>query len=244
MIAEKVVLITGAAQRIGAEMARTLHRANFNVLIHYHRSQESAEGLALELNSVRANSAKAVQANLSNTSEISALAQQCEQWRGRVDALINNASSYYATAWGNASPADWDALIGSNLKGAFFVTQTLLPALKKQHGCVINIVDIFADRPLRDHPLYCMAKAGLAMMTKSLALDCGGDIRVNGIAPGAILWPAAPLSDAEKQQMLSKIPNGDIGAPSDIAQTALFLLEHARYINGQIIAVDGGLSLN
>src|SRR6185436_12794936 len=131
----------------------------------------------------------------------------------------------------------------SNLKGAFFLTQALLPALKKQRGCVINIIDIFADRPLRDHPLYCIAKAGLAMLTKSLALDCGNAIRINGIAPGVILWPATTLSDTEKQHMLNRIPRGEIGNPDEIARTALFLIEHAPYINGQIIAVDGGLSL-
>jgi len=243
MAVNKIALITGAARRIGAQLARTLHKNNYNVVIHYHRSKEAADQLASELNDLRPNSAKALRANLADSAELSSLAQQSEQWQGHVDVLINNASSYYATPWGDASCEDWDALMGGNLKGAFFITQALLPTLKKQSGCVINIIDIFADKPLRDHPLYCIAKAGLAMMTKSLALDCGGEIRVNGIAPGAILWPATPLSDIEKQQMLNRIPNGDIGDPNDIARTALFLIEHAPYVNGQIIAVDGGLSL-
>lgn len=243
MSANKVALITGAAQRIGAQLARTLHKNSYNILVHYHQSSEAAEKLVDELNGVRPDSAKALQANLTSTAELLSLTRQCEQWQGRVDVLINNASSYYATPWGNASEEDWDALMGSNLKGAFFIVQALLPALKKQRGCVINIIDIFADKPLRDHPVYCIAKAGLAMMTKSLALDCGSEIRVNGIAPGTILWPAIALSGEEKQQMLNRIPNGDIGEPSDIARTALFLMEHAPYVNGQIIAVDGGLSL-
>jgi len=239
----KVVLITGAAQRIGERLARMLHAHDYNVLIHYHHSATAAEQLADTLNTTRPNSAKTIQADLTDSAEVISLAMHVEQCWGRLDALINNASSYYATPWGTATEHDWDVLIGSNLKGAFFLTQALLPALKKQRGCVINIIDIFADRPLRDHPLYCIAKAGLAMLTKSLALDCGNAIRVNGIAPGAILWPATTLSDAEKQHMLNRIPRGEIGNPDEIARTALFLIEHAPYINGQIIAVDGGLSL-
>lgn len=240
----KVALITGGAQRIGAQLSRALHARGFNVAIHYNRSAAAAARLADELNAVRPDSALIMQADLTDHSDVSALSTAIAQRWQRLDALINNASSYYATPWGRASEHDWDALIGSNLKGAFFLTQTLLPALTKQRGCVLNLVDIFAERPLPEHPLYCIAKAGLAMLTKSLALDCGDRIRVNGIAPGAILWPEPELSAADKQRLLDKIPRRQIGEPGDIVRTALFLIEDAPYINGQIIAVDGGLSLH
>lgn len=239
----KVALITGAAQRIGAQLARTLHTHNFNVVLHCHRSLAAAEQLAAELNAARPASAAIVQADLAAIDAIPTLATQAEARWGRLDALINNASSFYATPWRQCTSDDWDALIGSNLKGAFFLTQALLPALTRQRGCVVNIIDIFANKPLPQHPLYCIAKTGLAMLTKSLALDMGDKIRVNGIAPGAILWPEATLSEDEKQRMLDKIPTGALGSPSDIARTALFLIAQAPYINGEIIAVDGGLSL-
>jgi pteridine reductase len=161
-----------------------------------------------------------------------------------VDVLINNASTYYSTPWQTAAAHDWDRLVGSNLKGPFFLTQALLAELSQRKGCVINMIDIAAERPARDFSLYCMAKAGLAMLTKSLAVDHGRSIRVNGIAPGAILWPEPPLSEIAKMQMLEKIPAGHIGDAADIVHTALFLIEDAPYINGQIIAVDGGLHLH
>lgn len=238
-----VALITGAAQRIGAELARTLHQRGYRVLIHYRSSATEAERIAAELNAGRADSAATLRAALDDADAVAALAAAALARWERLDVLINNASSFYPTAWGKATVDDWDALIGSNLKGAFFLTQALLPALAARRGCVINLIDIFAQQPLPDHPLYCMAKAGLAMMTKSLARDCGDSVRINGIAPGAILWPEPPLSPEQQAQMLARIPCGRIGEPADIARTALFLIEDAPYINGQIIAVDGGLSL-
>lgn len=238
-----VALITGAAQRIGAELARTLHERGYRVLIHYRSSATEAERIAAELNAIRSDSAATLRAALGDADAVAALAAAALTRWERLDVLINNASSFYPTAWGKATVDDWDVLIGSNLKGAFFLTQALLPALAARSGCVINLIDIFAQQPLPDHPLYCMAKAGLAMMTKSLARDCGDSIRVNGIAPGAILWPEPPLSPEQQAHMLARIPRGRIGEPADIARTALFLIEDAPYINGQIIAVDGGLSL-
>lgn len=239
----RVALITGAAQRIGEQLARALHTRGFNVIIHYRSSADGAERIAADLNARRPESASAIAAAIEEESAVKRLAEQALARWGRLDVLINNASSYYQTPWGEATMADWDNLMGSNLKGPFFLTQTLLPALSEQHGCVINMIDIFADKPAHDFPVYCMAKAGLAMMTKSLAFDRGHQVRVNGIAPGVILWPERPTSDAEKENTLARIPGGQIGDPQDIVRTALFLIE-SPYVNGQIIAVDGGMSLN
>jgi pteridine reductase len=239
-----VALITGAAQRIGEHLARALHARSYNVVIHYRYSAANAERIAAELNARRAASACTLAAAMEDDDAVQQLAAQAlAQW-GRLDVLINNASSYYRTPWGAATPQDWDTLFGSNLKGAFFLTQALLPALSEQRGCVINMIDIFAERPSRDFPLYCMAKAGLAMMTKSLAFDQGHRVRVNGIAPGVILWPEQPTGAEEKRETIARIPTRSIGSPDDIARTALFLIEDAPYINGQIIAVDGGYNLN
>jgi len=244
MTSTKVALITGAAQRIGAQLARALHARSYNVVIHYNSSGAAAEQIARELNALRDNSACALSADMQDVSAVQQLATDAKAVWGRVDVLINNASSYYSTPWHSATEHDWDRLIGSNLKGPFFLTQALLPELAARNGSVINMIDIFAERPIREFPLYCMAKAGVAMLTKSLAVDYGKSVRVNGIAPGAILWPEPPLSAVEQARMLAKIPTGQIGHPDDIVRTALFLIEDAPYINGQIIAVDGGLSLN
>ncbi len=241
---KKVALITGAAQRIGAALAKALHARGYNVVIHYNNSAANAEAIARELNALRANSAHTLRANIEDADAMPQLASAAIALWGRVDVLINNASTYYATPPGKATPHDWDRLLGSNLKGPFFLAQALLPELSLRKGCVVNMIDIFAERPIRNFSLYCMAKAGLAMLTKSLALDCGHAVRINGIAPGAILWPEPPLSATEKTKMLEKIPLGHLGNPNDIVRTALFLIDDAPYINGQIIAVDGGLSLN
>jgi pteridine reductase len=240
----KVALITGAAQRIGARLARALHARSYNVVIHYNRSAAAAEALAQELNAQRDDSARTVSANMEDVDAMRRLASEATALWGRVDVLINNASTYYSTPWQSAASQDWDRLVGSNLKGPFFLTQALLAELSQRKGCVLNMIDIAAERPARDFSLYCMAKAGLAMLTRSLAVDHGKNLRVNGIAPGAILWPEPPLSDIAKMQMLEKIPAGHIGDPDDIVRTALFLIEDAPYINGQIIAVDGGLHLH
>ena len=240
----KVALVTGAAQRIGAQLARALHARSYNVIIHYNRSAQAALAIADELNARRENSAKALAADITDVDAVQTLARAAMTAWGRVDVLINNASTYYPTPWQEATANDWDRLVGSNLKGPFFLTQALLPELSQRRGCVINMIDIAAERPAPEFSLYCMAKAGLAMLTKSLAVDCGRTLRVNGIAPGAILWPEAELGADEKQRMLDKIPAGSIGHPDDIVRTALFLIEDAPYINGQIIAVDGGLHLH
>ena len=243
--AEKVVLITGGAQRIGAQMAHCFHQAGFKVIIHYRHSGTQAQLLVDELNHKIEDSAICFQADLNNNEEVAELAKQAHLAWGQLDCLINNASSFYATQLGQCSYEQWDDLINSNVKAAFFLSQALIPALKKQQGNIINIVDIHSDRPLKNHPIYCIAKAGLAMMTKSLAKELGPDIRVNGISPGAILWPENDdFSEQQQQDIVDRISLSRPGKPSDIAATALFLASNAPYISGQIIAVDGGRTLH
>lgn len=240
--AHNVALITGAARRIGAAIATELHRRGYRVIIHYRNSAAEARQLTASLNAIRADSARCIKGNLQSQDEAETLAGAAiSQW-GQIDALINNASSFYPTPMGSATESDWDALIGSNMKGPFFLSQALAPALGKQRGCIVNIVDIFAKQALSEHPLYCMAKAGVAMMTTSLARELAPSVRVNGVAPGAILWPEPAPSASQKQAMLDKIPLQTLGSSQDIATTVAFLVADAPYISGQILAVDGGLS--
>lgn len=242
----KVALITGAAQRVGKATASLLHAHGYNIVIHYRSSQAAAQNFAEELNSIRKDSAKTVKFDLNDTANIQALADSVKDCFDRLDALINNASSFYPTPVGSADLAQWDDLIASNMKTPFFLAQALAPELRKNNGCIINMVDIHAEKPLKDHPIYCMAKAGLAMMTKSLAKELAPNIRVNGIAPGVILWPPNEdaFSNQIQQDIISRVALKKMGNPNDVAETIYFLLEHAPYITGQIINVDGGRSLN
>lgn len=241
----KVVLITGGAQRIGAELARCFHQAGFKVIIHYRHSETQAQLLVDELNHHQEDSAICFQADLNKTEQVKELAKQAHLAWGQLDCLINNASNFYPTQLGECSNEQWDDLMNSNVKGAFFLSQALIPALKTQQGNIINIVDIHSDRPLKNHPIYCIAKAGLAMMSKSLAKELGPDIRVNGISPGAILWPENDdFSEKKQQEIVDRISLSRPGKPNDIAETALFLATKAPYISGQIIAVDGGRTLH
>jgi pteridine reductase len=242
---QKAALVTGAAKRIGAEVARHLHAANFNLIIHYYHSEPEAFTLVNELNSQRADSAIAIKADLNNHAQLMTLAKQAsEQWQG-ISLLINNASSFYPTPFGKASEADWDDLIGSNLKAPYFLAQALAPVLTAAAGCIVNIADIYADKPLRGHSIYSIAKAGNLMLTKSLAQELAPRIRVNGIAPGAILWPEqdGKLSDDDKEKMLNKIPLQQRGQARDIAKAIMFLVIDAPYVTGQVLTVDGGRSL-
>ncbi len=239
----KVVLITGAARRIGAETARLLHASGMDIVIHYRKTRDDALALQTELNNKRSDSVIIIQADLSKPKGITPLIQQCIETFGRLDVLINNASSFYPTPVGTVTENQWDDLISSNLKAPFFLSQAAAPMLREHNGCIINIVDIHADRPLKEHPVYCMAKAGLVMMTKSLARELGPKIRVNGVAPGAIMWPENDLDELTKQRILSRTTLKREGGPKDIASTILFLISHAPYITGQIVTVDGGRSL-
>jgi pteridine reductase len=236
-------LVTGAAKRIGAAIAKGLHAAGANVAIHYFSSAAEADALVAELNTVRAGSALAVCADLKDTRVIEPMMQSVLAQTGRLDILVNNASSFYPTPLESVSEAQWDELIGSNLKAPLFLCKAALPELRKAGGVIINIVDVHAQRPLRNHPLYGVAKAGLAMLTRSLAKDLGPEIRVNGISPGAILWPEAGMPDRIQQNIIREIALKRPGDPSDIAAAVVFLVRDAPYVTGQILAVDGGRSV-
>jgi pteridine reductase len=238
-----VALITGAAHRIGARVARLLHAEGVDLALHYRRSADGATRLQQELERERAGSVVLVQADLCETAALPSLVAAVDARFGRLDVLVNNASSFYPTPLGAVSEAHWDELIGSNLKGPFFLTQAAAALLRASRGVVINLVDIHAQRPLKDHPVYSIAKAGNAMMVKSLARELGPEVRVNGIAPGAILWPEQGLSDERKEEILRRTALGRAGLPEDIARALLFLVRDADYVTGQIIAVDGGRTL-
>jgi len=239
----KVALITGGGRRIGAQIATSLHEKGFRLALHYRNSREHAQALQEKLNAIRADSVILIQADLHVTKGLISLVNSTVESFGQLDLIINNASSFYPTPVSKASEQDWDDLIGSNLKAPFFLAQAAAPALKKSKGCIINIVDIHSERPLKEHPIYCMAKAGLAMMTKSLAKELGPEIRVNGVSPGAILWPENEIDQLTQQRIISRSFLKRQGNPSDIAEAVLFLATQ-NYITGQIIAVDGGRSLN
>lgn len=239
----KWALVTGAGKRIGAVIARRLHSAGANVAVHYFSSSGSADSLVEELNGVRANSAVAVGADIRQAEQLEALVGKVVAHAGTLDILINNASSFYPTPLGQVTEDSWGDLINSNLKAPLFLAQAALPHLQAARGSIINMIDIHARRPLRHHHVYGAAKAGLEMLTRSLARDLAPEIRVNGIAPGAILWPEEGMANGTKKYIIDRIPLGRAGEPSDIADTALFLLRDAPYITGQIIAVDGGRSI-
>lgn len=242
----KVALVTGAAHRIGERIAKELHDNGYRIVIHYRNSAAAAQQLVDKLNQQRSDSAHCLQANLADLQAIKILASETVNRWGRLDALINNASSFYPTDIQTSTEEQWEDLMSGNVKGAFFLSQALIPELEKTRGCIVNLIDIHADAPLKNHSIYCIAKAGAAMMTKSLANDLGPNIRVNGISPGAILWPEneAELTVEAKSSILKRVPLEKVGDPGDIARTAKFLICDAPYITGQIIAVDGGRSLN
>jgi len=240
----KVVLITGAAIRLGAATARLLHDRGWRIIVHCRQSRENAEELAAELNAQRSDSCRVLLADLGNDRDVQRLAQESRQIWGQVDALVNNASSFYPTPIGTVTNEQWDDLFSSNARAPFFLAQALAPELKKRRGAIVNVIDIHAEKPLKDHTVYCMAKAAHAMLTLSLARELAPEVRVNGVAPGAILWPSTGSISLEQQEkIISGIPLQHPGEPQDVARTIAFLLEEAPYITGQIIAVDGGRSL-
>ena len=239
----KTVLVTGAAKRVGSAIAGELHRAGANVVIHYRTAQTAAATLAGQFNAQRPNSAICLHADLLDIDALSSLVEKTVAHFGRLDALVNNASSFFATPLGKISAADWDDLLGSNLKAPLFLTQAAAPHLRATHGAVVNITDIHAERPLAGYPLYCAAKAGLLGLTRALAIELAPQVRVNAVAPGAILWPDdgafdPPVREAIVAHTLLK----RTGAPQDIARVVRFLLDDAAYVTGQVINVDGGRS--
>jgi len=241
-LAGKVALITGAAQRIGAEIARALHGEGMDLVLHYYRSARAADELRRELDAQRPESVALIQADLHDTPALTRLVEAATGQFGRLDLLVNNASSFYPTPVGEVSQAQWDDLMGTNLKAPFFLALAAARALQRNGGCIVNLVDIHAERPLKDHPIYSMAKAGNAMMVRALARELGPTVRVNGVAPGAILWPGQGLSEEAKQEILERTVLKRPGTPWDIARTVLFLIRDAPYITGELITVDGGRS--
>ena len=240
----KTALITGASKRIGATTSRVLHEAGYNVIIHCRLSLSAANELAEELNESRADSAKVIQGDLNNETIYNHLIKQAYECWNRLDVLVNNASSFYPTPIGTITLDDWNNLVNSNMKAPLFLAQAAAPYLRQTQGCIINMIDVHGQRPMKDHPVYCAAKAGLGMLTMSLAKELGPDIRVNGVAPGAILWPDNDMPDHTKKLILERTSLKRPGEPLDIASTILFLARDANYITGQIIAVDGGRSIN
>jgi pteridine reductase len=242
-----VALITGAAKRIGAATARRLHGAGFNIVVHYSQSAGPAQQLVWELNQTRTDSAQLVQADLLQTDAPSRLVEAAAgHWQG-LDALVNNASSFYPTPVGDITEADWQDLVGTNLKAPLFLSQAAAPYLKARRGTIINITDVHAERPMVNFPVYTAAKAGLLGLTRALARELAPEVRVNAVAPGSILWPETQQgeekSEAAKAAILQRTPLGRIGDAEDIARTIEFLVTNAPYITGQVIPVDGGRNL-
>ena len=242
--AKEVALVTGAARRIGAEIVRHLHQSGINIVLHYRTSGEAAREVAAELNQIRPGSAITIQGDFIHNQTIPQMVAKTIQLFGRLDIIINNASSFYPTPIGEITEEDWDILLGSNLKGHLFIAQAAADELRKNHGCIVNIVDIHAERPLKNYPVYSVAKAGLMALTKSLARELAPEVRVNAVAPGAILWPEAPHHEAQHQKIIQRTALKREGEPADIARTVEFLVNNAPYITGQIIAVDGGRTLS
>lgn len=239
-----VALITGAARRVGAVIARTLHAAGFDLALHYRHSAEEARALALDLDSRRRGSTLLVPAELADLVALPVIIEHVLKHYGRLDALVNNASAFFPTPVDSATPQQWNQLFASNAQAPFFLSQAAIPALRDARGSIVNLIDIYAERPLADHPLYCMAKAALAAMTRSLALDLGPEVRVNGVAPGAVLWPGDGKPYDDQQAMLARTPLQRAGSPEDVANTVLWLLRDAPFVTGQIIRVDGGRTLS
>jgi pteridine reductase len=239
----KTVLITGAARRVGAAIARELHAAGASLVIHYRQSGKDAEALIGELNAARPDSAATFRCDLLDLGRLDELAAFAVGRFGQLDVLVNNASTFYETPVGQITPQAWDDLLGTNLKVPLFLSQAAAPALRKTRGLILNIVDIHAQRPLRNYTVYCAAKAGLHMLTRSLAKELGPDIRVNGISPGPVLWPEQGGDEKTRARIIQRTILQRMGTPGDIARAALFFAASAPFVTGQILAVDGGRSV-
>ncbi len=237
---KKWALVTGGSKRIGAKIVETLHNNGFNVAIHYNSSSDTADQLCAELNAKRQDSSIAIGADLIDQESLDNLIPSLIETTQRLDVLVNNASTFYPTPIEKITLEDWENLFGTNLKAPLFLAKYAAKYLKQSEGIIINIIDIHAKKPLKEHPIYGSAKSGLAMLTRSLASDLAPDVRVNGISPGLILWPESNLSEQVKNNILQQIPLKKIGTSEDIANCVLFLIEDAPYITGEIIAVDGG----
>jgi pteridine reductase len=241
----KVALVTGGAKRVGAAIARRLHREGANLMLHYRGSEREARALRVELNAARADSVALVQADLLDVAGLSEIVRNTLGRFERLDALINNASAFFPTPVGEITQANWDSLIGANLRAPLFLAQAAAPHLKKTGGAIVNITDIHAERPLKNYVVYSIAKTGLVGLTRSLARELAPEVRVNGVAPGAIVWPEdGSWDDLTRQRIVSHTLLKRTGEPEDIARAVYYLVGEAPYVTGQIIAVDGGRSIN
>lgn len=241
---QKIALVTGATRRIGAAIARQLHERGFDLILHYRSSTDCAEQLAAKLNQRRAGSAQIIMADFQKPAEVAAMADRVRSMTDRLDALVNNASAFEPSPVGRVDDDQWDKLMASNLRAPFFLSQAMQPMLTAARGCIVNLVDIHAERPLKNYAVYCMAKAGLLMMTKALARELAPAVRVNGVAPGSILWPEQDLDETAKQSILDRTALKRRGEPEDVAAAVAFLVLDAPYVTGEILTVDGGRSLN
>lgn len=238
-----VVLITGAARRVGGVIARSLHTAGYDLALHYRNSQADMQALCAELEAARANSTCVIQAELADIARLPQVVETCVARYGRLDGLVNNASAFFPTEVGKTTVQQWNELFVSNAQAPFFLAQAAAPFLKSTQGSIVSIVDIYAERPLTRHPVYSMAKAALAMMTLALARELGPDVRVNGVAPGAILWPESGKPYADQAELVARSALKRTGTPEDVANAVLFLLRDAKFTTGQILKVDGGRAL-
>ena len=243
---DRAVLVTGAARRIGAAISRHLHAAGARVALHCNRSRTEADALAAELNATRAASAAVVQGDLLDVASLSRIVDEAARAFGRLDGLVNNASSFYATPMGKIGEREWNDLMGSNLRAPLLLSQAAAPRLREAKGAIVNIVDIHWERPLASFVVYSVAKAGLAGLTRSLALELGPEVRVNGVSPGAILWPEGGkhFDEGEKRRIEEQTPLARIGSPEDVAGAVKYLLFDAPFVTGQILAVDGGRGIH
>ena len=240
---DKVALITGGVRRIGAEIATRLHGEGMRLVLHYHSSDVEAHTLQTALNKERTDSVVLIKGDLLDNHKITHLVQESTNMFSRLDAVVNNASTFFATPVGETSEEDWNNLLGTNLKAPFFLAQAAAAELKKNRGVIVNIADIYGIRSLKNHSVYSTAKAGLIMLTQALARELAPEIRINAVAPGAILWPENDNDEVAQQRLISRTPLKRMGTPSEIADTVLFLIRDAKFISGHVIPVDGGRSV-
>jgi len=245
-MSNKVALVTGGARRVGAAISRRLHERGMDLMVHYRKSAAEAQALQDELNTLRPDSVALVQADLLNMAALPAMVAQTLERFGRLDVLINNASSFFPTPVGKIGEREWEDLIGTNLKTPLFLSQAATQHLRRTQGCIVNIVDIHADRPMHNYAVYSIAKGGLLALTRSLASELGPEVRVNGVSPGIIMWPEDEqwADEVGRQRLIQTTLLKRIGEPDDIATTVRFLVFDAPYVTGQIIAVDGGRSIH
>jgi len=238
-----VALITGASRRIGAAIARRLHEAGYDLALHHRRDDDRMDALVAELESQRPGSTLELRAELADLDDLPLMVADVVMRFERIDVLVNNASAFFPTPIGLTTPQQWDTVFAANARAPFFLAQAAAPHLRATGGSIVNLVDVYAERPLKGYTLYCMAKAALAMLTQSLAKELGPEVRVNAIAPGAVLWPEAGIDDERQQKLLAKTALKRAGDPADVADAALYLIRDARYTTGEILHVDGGRKL-